>query len=531
MTNARDTFSKWIVQFSTFIFIATFQLTIAYADLSVHALFTDNGVLQQNQPVPIWGTAEPMAEITVKFGAQSVSTKATENGDWMVSLANLVANSVPTNLFVRSGTEQIVVNGMLVGEVWVCSGQSNMAMQMRRTLGYATVQEEVASGSLANIRLFKVPVAGSDVRITNVEAQWSKLDEKSVSQFSATGLYFGRALSQELNVPVGLIQSANGGTNAYSWINSDTYKNDIVAKPSRKFWEETVATSHSKLAKFQEEKLQWRAKLKSTKPDGKVPPGRAPKEPLHADHVKRPAAHYNAMVVPLQPFAIAGVIWYQGEANAKPGFASNYKDLMLGLVDDWRGDWAKASNTGKRNFPFYIVQLPNYARGHEDGWPLIREQMLQFWIEGQKTGMVTTIDVGDPTDIHPQGKMPVGDRLAIFALGDHYKNAVVFSGPILKSVTVENGKGIFTFQHAGSGLCSLDGKPLRHFQIADAAGNFVDAEATIEDNRLIVYSPAIAAPHAVRYAWSNNPENPNFGNQDGLLASPFRTDRWKINVD
>jgi sialate O-acetylesterase len=517
--------------------IAVTQSAVAQAqaesqkELSVHSLFTDNGVLQQNQPVPIWGTAPANAEVTVEFKGQKVATKATESGDWMISLNELIASSKPADMTIRGQGESIVVSDLLVGEVWICSGQSNMVMPLQRTLDHDTVQSEIMSGSLNEVRLFKVPVAGANERQANVQARWSTLDRDSAARFSATGLYFGRALSQELKVPIGLIQAANGGTNAYSWINSKTYQDDFIAKPTRKFWDETISNSRSKLAQYRDNKIEWQKKVTTAKQAGEKPTGRAPREPLNANHVKRPTGHYNAMIAPLQPFAIAGVVWYQGEANTKPGFANNYKDLMLGLVDDWRDDWAEASNAEKRDFPFYVVQLPNFAGGHKQGWPLVREQMLKFWIEGNNTGMVTTIDVGQPNDIHPKNKMPVGDRLAIFALGNHYQYDVEYAGPILKSVKVEDGKGVFTFQHARTGICSLDGEPLRHFQIADAAGNFVDAKAVIEGDRLLVSSSKIAAPHAVRYAWSNNPERPNFGNKAGLLASPFRTDRWKIKVD
>ncbi|TWU51764.1 sialate O-acetylesterase [Rubripirellula reticaptiva] len=511
-------------------------VAVSAADLHLHPLFTDHGVIQQNQQVPVWGTTKPRQTVAVEFAGQSVSAVSDEAGKWMAYLKPIAANAAGQDLRVHCGDESVTVADLLVGEVWLCSGQSNMAAPVRNSTDYATIQAEIAAkDSFSTLRLFRVPVKGSDEPLDRVNAQWSKVDEATASAFSAAAFYFGRALNRDRNVPVGLIQSANGGTNAYSWINSATYNSDPVAEVTRIHWDAIVRNGDKSLEKFETQKKAWAAKQRAAKIAKKPVQGQAPREPLHRDHVKRPSGHYNAMIAPLQPYAIAGAIWYQGEANSRPPFCSQYKDLMLALVEDWRADWYTASglstDQSRDDFPFYLVQLPNYANGHPEGWPIIREQMLCFWQEGKNTGMVTTIDVGDPKDIHPRNKMPVGQRLALFARGNEYGEEIVYSGPVFNSVKIDGNRATVSFDHIGSGLVSLDGKPLRHFQVAGNDLSFVDADAAIENNSVVVSSPQVASIKHVRYAWSNNPENPNLVNQEGLVASPFRSDDTQLAIE
>ncbi len=518
-------------QLCLFVLLALLAPVTCSAELALHPLFSDHGVLQQDQPVPVWGTADPDAEVVVTFGNRRQAVAAGKDGNWMVKLDALDASAKPVDLVVVAGDHSVTISDLLVGEVWVCSGQSNMAATTRGTTDFERCQADIAAGVLENLRLFKVPVAGADQRATTVNAKWTTVDDTTAGNFSAVGFYFGRALLRDKQVPVGLIQAANGGTNAYSWINSDTVDNDPIAETVRSYWKQALAVAPQRLASFEKNKAAWRQRAQAAKAAGKKFSERAPREPMHAGHVKRPAGHYNAMIAPLQPYAIRGAIWYQGEANSRPPFCDKYRDLMLALVEDWRADWAAASGGQRRDFPFYLVQLPNYAKGHPQGWPVIREQMLRFWLDGKNTGMVTTIDVGDPNDIHPKNKMPVGQRLARFARANTYGEDIVCSGPIYDSMTIDRDKVVLTFKHIGGGLESKDGAALRHFQIADAQGNFVPATAVIRGEKVIVSSPEVRQPCAVRYAWTNNPENPNFVNQEGLLASPFRTDNWEIPLD
>ena len=507
-----------------FLLFALLPVSDLAAELKLHPLFTNHAVLQQGLPVPIWGTATPGEKVTVSFNDQTVNVITDTNRKWMLKLKPLKASSKGSELIVKSGDESITITDVLIGEVWVCSGQSNMAFTVANSTDATMVQTEARKGQFKKIRLFKVPVKGSTVRQATVKATWVEASAGNVRRFSATGFYFGRALHRDKNVPVGLIQAANGGTNAYSWINSDTLKNDKAAVTIREFWKTQLKRAPAAMEIFEKRKKAWLDKGKK---------GRSPRMPMNAGHPKRPAGHYNAMIAPLQPFAIQGAIWYQGEANSRHPFAPGYRDLMFALVDDWRTDWHAATKAeGKpRKFPFYLVQLPNFKRPDE-GWSLIREQMLKFWQDGEKTGMVVTIDVGNPTDIHPKNKLPVGERLARFARAETYGEEIVFSGPIYKSMQAKEGKIILQFDHTGDGLKSLDSQPLRHFEIAGEDGSFIPASATIEDKHsIIVSSPKISNPQAVRYAWKPNPEKINFVNNKNLPASPFRTDSTTISLE
>ncbi len=503
------------------------------AELEFHPLFSDHAILQQELPLPVWGWADPGTEVVVTFGNQSRTTTTDAKGRWLTVLDPLAASAEPASLTAKSPTQSVTVSDLLVGEVWVCSGQSNMAMSVSGSDGAEATIAEAETAQLKHVRLFRVPVDGADERRERVPATWTTCTPASVASFSAAGFYFGRALNAAREVPVGLIQSANGGTNAFSWINRDTLENDPVAEPTRRVWAETVARHPQAMAAYEKNLATWKVEVKAAKEAGQpAPGGRAPREPLGPDHVKRPAGHYHAMIAPLQPYAIRGALWYQGEANSRAPFAPQYRDLMLALVEDWRSDWAAAApGLERRNFPFLLVQLPNFAGGHESGWPVIREQMLRFWQEGENTGMVVTIDVGDPADIHPRNKRPVGERLARFARAQVYGEDLVHSGPVFDSLTIEDGRARLRFRHVGGGLVSTDQQPLRHFAIAGAEGIFVKADAVIDGDTVVVSSHDVPDPRAVRYAWSNNPENVNFANQAGLPASPFRTDSWEVPVE
>ncbi|MCB1086564.1 MAG: sialate O-acetylesterase [Verrucomicrobiae bacterium] len=513
--------------------LAAFLPRLASAEFLIHPLFTDHCVLQQELPVPVWGWGDPDQKVTVEFGGQKKETNVEGNGAWLVLLDPLTASDQPASLTASSQGKTITVSDLLIGEVWVCSGQSNMAMTVSRSSDAESARTAATEGKLKSVRLFKVPVAGADERSDTVKSAWQPCSPATVDSFSAAGFYFGQALNVARKVPVGLIQSANGGTNAFSWINSDTFQNDPVAAPTREVWEQAVATFPQATERYENAREAWNEKVKAAKAAGKpAPEGRAPQPPLGPGHVKRPAGHYNAMIAPLQPYAIRGALWYQGEANSRPPFAPQYRDLMLALVEDWRADWAAAlPEVPRRDFPFYLVQLPNFGGGHPQGWPVIREQMLKFWQDGKNTGMVVSIDVGDPKDIHPTNKKPVGERLARFTRAKTYGEDIVAGGPIFDSISIDGGKAILKFQSVGGGLVSTDNQPLRHFTIAGSDTVFVAAQAEIFGDTIVVSSPEISAPRAVRYAWSNDPENVNFANRDGLPASPFRTDNWEIPLD
>ena len=310
------------------------------AELKLHSLFTDHVVLQQGMSVPVCGQATSGEDVEVNFAGQVVKAKAGADGRWMTSLNALAASADPRVLTVKAGDESVMVKDVLVGEVWVCSGQSNMAMSVSRSLEQEKTVEAAEKGVYGTIRLFRVPVRGADDRQSAVDALWTLCDGKSVASFSATGFYFGRALNRDMKAPVGLIQSANGGTNAYSWINGATYQKNPAAQISRDYFDLAVKNYPKARQQFDERLKAWRGKVKEAKQTGTTVEGRAPREPMGPKHVKRPTGHYNAMIAPLQPYAIKGAIWYQGEANSRPPFALNYEALMQAMVEGWRQDWA-----------------------------------------------------------------------------------------------------------------------------------------------------------------------------------------------
>jgi len=472
--------------------------SLAHADLSVHSLFTDHAVLQRELPVPVWGRATAGAEVAVSFAGQEKLATTAADGSWQVVLDALKASAEPAAMTIKSGADVITVDDLLIGEVWVCSGQSNMAMSVSGTLDAEAARTDAGAGKFAGVRLFKVPVSGADEPVEEVDARWTLCDATTVSGFSATGFYFGTALNRDLKVPVGLIQSAMGGTNAYSWINGATFRDDPVGAPSREYYEAALKIYPQAKEKYEKARAAWAEKAKAAKAEGKAFTTRAPRAPMGPDNVKRPSGHYNAMIAPLQPYAIRGTVWYQGEANSRPPFTTQYRDLMFALVEDWRSDWAKAGGLERRDFPFYLVQLPNFAGGHEQGWPIIREQMFRFWKDGKNTGMVTTIDVGEADDIHPRDKKPVGERLSRFARANTYGADIVYQGPIYETMKVVDNSVVLGFGQVGGGLVAKDGAALKYFEIAGDDQKFVPAEATIEGGTVVEKNDAITKPVAVR---------------------------------
>ncbi len=517
----------------TIIFLLTtvlhFTLTNrAQAELTLHPLFTDHAVLQQGQPVPVWGTAEAGDKIQLSFAGQQKNTTTQADGTWMLTLAPLPASATPRNLTISSDKHNLTIQDILIGEVWLCAGQSNMARSMSGMVDKKDVIEDTKAGKFKNIRLFKVPLLGKNQSQTSVDTSWTPCSEESVNGFSGTGFYFGRALHRDLKVPVGLIHANWGGTNASCWISKNTLENDPTAAYLLSAFKASLARYPKAKKAYDQALAEWEQKAQAAKQAGQDFEEKAPREPMGLEHPKQPAGFYNGMIAPLQPYTIAGVIWSQGESNAtNTTTASNYKKLMLALISGWRSDWVKKVSSGKqRNFPFYQVQLPNFSDGHPEAWPIIREQMLQIWQQGENTGMVVTIDIGNPDDIHPQNKRIVGDRLSRFAQANAYGKKIPYSGPIYQNMQVHESNITLTFTHLDGGLICKDGQSLRHFTIAGQDKKFVPAQAHIVNDTLIASSPQIKKPRAVRYAWSNNPENPNFFNQAGLPASPFRTDSW-----
>ncbi len=471
----------------------------ARADVRLPALVSDNMVLQQKTVVPIWGWAEEGEVVTVQIQNQKV-TVITKDGKWMVRLKPLTAGG-PYRLTVQ-GKNLIELKNVLVGEVWICSGQSNMAWQLKQTDG---AEAEIAKANYPQIRLFTVPRLETDKPVDDLKAVWKETTPETVPTFSAVGYYFGRDLHQALRVPIGLINNAVGGSPAESWMTASALSADAEYKRFIDAYSERMAQYEQAMSRYKAEAEQAKAEKK--------PAPRAPGKPW------MPAGLYNGMVAPLVPFAIQGAIWYQGESNA--GRAYQYRRLFPDMIRNWRTIW------GQGDFPFLFVQLaafgPNSDKLGESDWAELREAQTMTLKASPHTGMALAIDHGTYDDIHPRNKQPIGSRLALSARAVAYGQKIIHSGPMLVSMEVEKEKAILSFNNA-VGLEARGGE-LKGFLIAGEDRQWRKAQARIEDNRVIVWSAEVSKPVAVRYAWAKFPEC-NLYNKEGLPAVPFRTDDW-----
>lgn len=450
----------------------------ALADVKLPSIIGDNMVLQRKQAVPIWGWDDPGTQVTVALGDTKVTTKAGADGKWLAELPAQEAGG-PVTVTV-SGTTTVKLNNVLIGEVWLCSGQSNMEWPVART---KNAEQEIAAADHPRIRHIKIPhVAAAEPREDVPSDGWKVCSPPTVPAFTAVGYFFGRYLKKELDVPIGLIGSNWGGTRIEPWTPPVGFKQ--------------VAALSSTAAKLDQ--------LPALK-DGKASRG-------------SPLALYNGMIHPLLPYALRGAIWYQGEANNGEGML--YHEKMNALITGWRSVW------DNDDMPFYYVQLAPYRYGAAP------TQLPRIWeaqtatLEIPQTGMAVTVDIGNTEDIHPRNKQDVGKRLALWALAKTYdRDGLVYSGPLYKSMQIEGDRIRVSFNHVDGGLVSRDEKPLRHFTIAGKDKEFVEATATIDGETVVVSADDVENPVAVRFAWHQEAE-PNLSNKAGLPASPFRTDKW-----
>ncbi|QDV68386.1 hypothetical protein Poly24_20950 [Rosistilla carotiformis] len=466
--------------------------TTLHAEVKLASIFSDSMVLQQQMPIPVWGWAEPGEQIRVTFGEQTQQATADDNGRWKVQLEPLQANAEGQKLVV-AGSNTLEVKDVLIGEVWICSGQSNMEWAVK---GATNGAQETAAADHPEIRLFNVPGhTTSPVAKETCPGVWQVCKPNTVGGFSAVGYFFGRRLQNDLKVPIGLVGTNWGGTRIEPWISPAGFHHVPELK--------AIAD-------------QVDAYTAETKVGG-----------------SSPSAIYNAMVHPLAPFAMRGAIWYQGESNGGEG--ESYYHKTQALVSSWR-------ELFNPNLGFYWVQLANFKQPTEDpaggdGWAKLREAQTKA-LDIDHTGMAVIIDIGEAGDIHPRNKQDVGDRLAQWALHQTYeKQQIVPAGPLFKSQEIEGASIRLSFDYVGGGL--IVGKKeglqpteevkqgkLERFAIAGADKQWHWADATIDGDSVVVKSAAVAEPVAVRYAYSMNPEGANLYNKEGLPASPFRTDAW-----
>lgn len=492
-----------------------------------NSLFTHHMVLQQGLPAPVWGKASPGEKIFVSLGERArAETVTAPDGRWMAILPPLKTSTEPVELIIR-GENEIRIHDVLVGEVWIGSGQSNMGVTINETWDARRIQSSITKGNFSGIRLFRVEWTASDEPLADTNSHWQTCTPAAAGAFSATLFYFGEALQKALpGTPIGLISSCVGGTNAHAWIPKNVFETDPAADPVRKWYQAQLQMLPQKDPVYDRELAAHEEKTASFKKAGQPLPKelqRPPEPPMGPRSKRRPASLYNGMIAPLMPYAIQGVLWYQGENNSSLEWAPGYADLMTSLIGGWRTAWAKAANAEKiRAFPFYIAQLPNFP--NNNAWPLLREQQLKILRQTPETDMAVLIDCGDPNTIHPANKTPVGQRLALLARAHAYGEKLTANGPLFQSVSFVDDHACVIFDQED--IQSSDGQPLRNFEIAGADRTFHPATAILQGKTITLKSPQVPQPIAVRYAWANNPENINFYNADGLPASPFRTDNW-----
>jgi len=493
-----------------------------HADVKLPKLIADGMVLQQGVKVNIWGSADPGEHVAVSFQDQRASAVANGAGHWELKLGPFSPGG-PFTLTI-SGKNALVLHDVLVGEVWVCSGQSNMEMPVAPaaggwSLGVLNYQDEIARADYPTLRMFTVQHAVADKPQTDVQGSWVAAHGEAVGNFSAAAYFFGRDLQKALNVPVGLIHSSWGGTTAEAWTSRGTLESDSDFKSIIEDGTKLLSAYPKVFQDYDQRLAEWRNQSDKAEAEGAIipPPPALPKDPR--SDPARPSGLFNGMVMPLAPYTIRGVIWYQGESNSDRPF--QYRKLFPAMIQDWRHAW------GEGDFPFLYVQLANWGvHTLKWRWPELREAQAMA-LSLPKTGMAVTIDIGDGSNIHPQNKQEVGSRLSLAAQGIAYGRDVVFSGPTYESMAVEGGAIRLRFQHADGGLIAKSQSIINvsGFEVAGVDRKFVGADARIDGNTVVVSSGEVAHPVAVRYAWGMNPR-PSIYNQEGLPASPFRTDEW-----
>ena len=509
--------------------------SLLLAELSVPHFFSDHMVLQRERPAAIWGKATAGAEIKISFKGQSATTQTGADGKWRTQIQTGPADATGATLTITTGTDKILIADVLVGEVWFASGQSNMFYTMNRSPEYAAL---IAESNHPGLRMFNAPLVTAAENQDDIEGTWQTTTPETTSGFSAVAFFFARKLHLELGIPVGVIKSAWGGKPVETFTSREALNTlpatkalvDATLKDAASYDQAKADTAYAtKLT-------QWKTTMAAAK--GQSPEQRkrlpkkpdAPKPPLLTEG--KPGVLFASMIHPFTGYTMRGAIWYQGEGNAKAG-AVPYDQTLPLMINNWRQRW-------NDEFSFYYVQLASYhapsnAPGTPDSWALTQDRMRLVLATTPKTGMAITNDVGEANDIHPKNKKDPGERLARWALAKDYGQNLTYSGPLFQSSqTLDNAIRV-TFDQSGSGLKSRDGGPLKRFEIAGPDKVWHWADAKIDSpNSVLVSSPQVKQPAAVRYAWAANPEGANLVNSEGLPTSVFRTDTWndvEIKID
>lgn len=484
----------------------------ARAEVTLASPFTSHMVLQRELPAPVWGKAAAGETVTVDFAGQKKSAAAGADGKWRVDLAPLATSGESRTMTITgSDTAQpIKLDDVLVGEVWLGSGQSNMEFKMSKKLaGWAGVNneaKEIADANYPQVRMFSAKLTTARTPQDRVEGEWQVCTPENVPGFSAIGYFFARDLHRELNVPVGFLTVAYGASCAQAWIRAEAIREVPALKEQLDAYE---AKANAFVPLSDEEKAKWDADVEKAKAEGKRPPGPPRKDPAADQH--NPTTTYNGMLNAVVPYGIRGVIWYQGESITKP--VDLFPQWNALLISDWRKLWG-------RELPFYFFQLA--ALDNKSNSPNVRAMQAEA-LKVPNTAMVVTIDIGDQKDVHPHNKQDAGARAARIALARDYGKSIEYVGPTFESATAEGGAMRVKLTHA-DGLKTKDGGPLVAFEVAGSDGKFVPAEAIIDGPCVVANATAVAEPKAVRYAWANYPKGANLMNGADLPAAPFRSE-------
>jgi sialate O-acetylesterase len=497
--------------------------SVARADVTLPDVIGSGMVLQRDARVPVWGRAEAGEGVTVRFAGQVKKTVADANGNWRVQLDKLRASFTPSVMSVE-GRNKIELTDVLVGEVWLLSGQSNMQWTLAQA---AAGEAAVAAANHPHLRLFNVSRDVAFNRKPPPLAVWLACAPESARPFSAAGYYFGVELQKALNVPVGLINSSYGGSQAEAWTPVEYLNANPALRPTverAKIWDEERPRVR---VEYDAAIQKWREDSEKAKTTG-ARPQPSPSVPDALRENRPAAALYDRMIAPLIPFALRGAAWYQGESNEAR--AQQYEILLPAMIRAWRERW------GQGDFPFGVIQLPNYRAPRDEpadeAWSHLREAQRRTVAATPNTGLIVTIDIGEAADIHPKNKLDVGKRMALWALASAYGRKITAGGPVYRQAKTDGAKIVLTFAHAGRGLRIRDGDKLAEFAVAGADKKWRWAQAKIVGkNKLEVWSDAVPQPLAARYAFNNNPRRPNLTNDSGLPASPFRTDDWPGPTD
>lgn len=478
----------------------------AQAELRLPVCFSDNMVLQRGEPVAVWGEADPGSKVTVEFANQTQSGVASAAGKWRVTLDPMPASSKPRKLQISDFKTQVSFADLLVGEVWLAGGQSNMAFHMG---GLRDVQKRLPTKPNPQLRFIRIPVTEFG-EINSEGLTWKIADKESVHKFSAVAYFFGAELQKRLGVPVGIIGSYRGATWNENWMTPESIKSE----PALNYLFDQYDAGYAKFANKAEYEAAYQTfllKLEAWKAAGGWSSGMIPFAPTGPKAYRRPSGLYDCMIKPLQPYTIKGVIWYQGEGNSAR--YEEFRTLFPAFVEGWRKTWENPE------LPFFFVQLPPYK---DASWPHFRQAQLDCSKAILNCGMVVSEGCGDLNDIHPRVKKPIGDRLAIAVTAEVYGQDHLPYGPLLESLQFQNGKAELRFRHAASGL-ELRPAASDSFEIAGENKVFVTADVELEADALLLRNDAVTSPKYVRYAYRPYPDMVLF-NKEGLPASPFTTE-------